>query len=214
MRLNPVSFLTNVMDINKRISENDFIDNEDTYLDGLLWISILLLIDLRELLKEENRYRGIVISYFNSIILAFSGIELNEENTYGTILYLIKPLIISEYKKLRKRKVTKADCMIVLVKKILEIPGTIDSYRYNKNIVSSLKVITRLFDNIKNPGKNIGMNSTVEAIKSFLSQGITGKYSLSDFSIEQEENKITENNEISGSGIKIDEEDAVWKDEL
>ena len=214
MRLNSVSFLTSVMDINKRISEDVFIEDENIYLDGLLWISILLLIDLQKLLKEENRYRGIVVSYFSSIVSSFSGIELNEDNTYGTILYLIKPLIITEYKKLRRRKVTKADCLIVLVKKLLEIPGTIDSYRYNKNIVSSLKVITRLFDNIKNPGKKIGMGNTVEAIKSFLSQGITGKYSLSNFSIEQEENKITENNEISGSGIKIDEEVAVWKDEL
>ena len=58
------------------------------------------------------------------------------------------------------------------------------------------------------------MSSTFDAIKSFIAQGLTGKYEIQDFSIEQEENKIAENNEISGSGIKIEEDGKViWKDE-
>ena len=106
MRFKYFLSLTNVMDINKRISQTSVIDNEFTYFDGLLWTSILLLRDLKQLMKEEGRYRGIFISYFNSLDSAFSEVELLDQNIYGSILYLLKPLIIYEYKKLRRRKVS------------------------------------------------------------------------------------------------------------
>ena len=202
------------MDISKRISKDRFIEDEDTYLTGILWVSILLLADLQRLMKQENRYKGIVISYFTSIVSALKDIEFPEQELYGSILYLLKPLITLEYKKLRRRKVSKADCLIILSKKFLEIPCSIPTYPYEKKAGVALKIIGHLFDNIKNPGKNINMSSTFDAIKSFIAQGLTGKYEIQDFSIEQEENKIAENNEISGSGIKIEEDGKViWKDE-
>lgn len=202
------------MDISKRISKDRFIEDEDTYLTGILWVSILFLADLQRLMKQEHRYKGIVISYFTSIVSALKDIEFPEQETYGSILYLLKPLIIWEYKKLRRRKVSRADCLIVLSKKFLEIPCSIPTYPYKKQTGVALKILEHLFDNIKNPGKNINMSSTFDAIKSFIAQGLTGKYEIQDFSIEQEENKIAENNEIYGSGIKIEEDGKViWKDE-
>ena len=55
-----------------------------------------------------------------------------------------------------------------------------------------------------------------ETVKSFIARGLTGKYSLLEFSIDKEENKIIENKEISGSGIKIEDEskigEVIWKE--
>ena len=82
------------MDISKRISKDRFIEDEDTYLTGILWVSILLLADLQRLMKQENRYKGIVISYYTSIVSALKDIEFPEQELYGSILYLLKPLII------------------------------------------------------------------------------------------------------------------------
>ncbi len=108
-----------------------------------------------------------------------------------------------EYKKLRRRRVSEADCVISIIKKILDIVIEDKDNPQYKNIKSLHKLITKLFDNIRNSGKNSSMYSLVSNLKNYINSGIVGKYPLTHFSVIDEERKKERGREIQGSRTKI-----------
>lgn len=185
--------------LTKRIHENLCI-SQFTYLYGLLDIVQFLCTDLKTMLNEENRYFGIMPIYMNRIERTFE--ILNENDTsedlenYARILYLFKPLIGKEYKKLRQRKVTRADCIITIIKKIIEIVLEDPDFPHHKEVKKMYKIFTKLFNNIKNSGKNYNLFKLSENIKKYLNSGQVGKYVTLQYSIIKEENQLIKNKEI------------------
>lgn len=204
--------------LTKRIQENLYVP-QFTYLYGLLDIVQFLCIDLKVLLNDEGRYFGIMPIYMSRIERTFE--ILNEDDTpndlenYARILYLFKPLIKKEYKKLRQRKVTRADCVISMVKKILEIVLEDPDFPHYKEVKKMYKIFVKLFNNIKNNGKNYNLFKLSENIKKYLNSGQVGKYATLQYSIINEENQVMKNKEIlTEPKIKMEETKEIKKIEL
>ena len=90
--------------------------------NGLFDIIDFLYYDLIEFLKEENRYVGKVKKYCDTIEKCVKHIERDATETdcmyYGQILGQLKPRLIYEYKRLRKKSLGKADCVICFMIKL------------------------------------------------------------------------------------------------
>lgn len=200
--------------LEKRIQKNSYVP-EDEYATGLLRLLQFLFCDLNELLEKEGRRFGIVLSYLNSIYRTYQKVEFNNMSDYNKIIYLLKPIIIRSYKRLCKRKVSEADSVIVLIKKILEIIDDLPEYKYNKEVKTLMKIITKLFDNIRNRNKNTSLNLLIGFIQTNMESGEVGKYELDHISLIEPETKKVK---LEGTGIRIDEEpnkitEIVWKEE-
>lgn len=201
--------------LTKRIQDDLYIP-QFTYLHGLLDIIQFLCNDLKILLEAEGRYFGIMPVYMKRIDRTFE--IINNEDTaddltnYSKILYLFKPLIGREYKKLRQRKVTRADCVITIIKKILEIVLEDPDFPYYKEVKRIYKIFIKLFNNIKNVGKNYSLFKLSENIKKYLNSGQVGKYATLQYSIIDEENKVIKNKEIlTEPKVKMEETKEIKK---
>lgn len=200
--------------IEKRIAEDIQIP-EDLYLEGLLDITGFLFKELIKFLEEEHRYFGVTKSYIHTINLTFSKInQLVEEkdiNVYGKILYLYKPLLKKEFKRMRGKKLTPGDVTIVIINRILDIiiQEKKQDFRFHREIKTLKKIIIKFFDNIKNKKKEDPLYSLSNTIKEFKKNGTIGKYSLDtfsfiDFPIEKEELK-NPGERLEDNDNKIDE---------
>lgn len=182
----------------------DLTISKTTYLGGLVDIVDFLLTELRSLMENEGRFMGIVKSYFHSISEAYTKINENyseeKETEYGKILYLLKPSIRKEYFWLVKTKnLSKADADIVIINKLLEIIiSDCTGYEYKKEIKTVAKVIKRLFDNIKNKGKESPMFNFCDLVRYCINSGVAGKYSSDKLSLSE-----LEKTPLLKSGVRI-----------
>ncbi len=129
--------------------------------NGLFDIIGFLYYDLVEFLKEENRYVGKVKKYCDTIKKYIKQIERDATETdclyYGQILGMLKPRLIYEFKRLRKRKLGKADCVICFILKISEM--IIDSmedgdiFIYLEEVEKIKEIMESLHTNIRNWNK-------------------------------------------------------------
>lgn len=195
--------------LEKRI-QKDLNIAEPVYLDGLLDITQTLVLELEKLLDTEGRKFGIMISYLDSMFEAFTkaeeGVEESTYEIYEKILYLYKPLILKEYRKLRRRNLSKADCIIVILKRVLEVITEKPDWEHVKNARTIHKIVTKLFDNIRNTGKKASLSSLTGYIENYLDLGVVGKYRLDHISIEEEETKY-QKTELLDSGSRVEAED-------
>lgn len=205
MRINSFRFLINMI---KDREDKTIRLTEFEYLRSLLYIVSFLFNDLEKLLFFEGRYFGITVIYMKIVRNSYR--KIKEDDTtqdlenFGRVLYLFKPSIMREYKKLRRRHVSEADCVIAIIKKILDIIIQDNDNPYYKNIKSLQKLITKLYDNIRNNGKSASMYSLVSNIKNYMNSGVVGKYPLTHFSVIDEERKKERGREILGSETKLD----------
>ena len=93
--------------------------------NGLFDIIDFLYYDLILFLQEENRYTGKVKRYCDVIKKWINPIERDATETdcmyYGQILGQLRPRIVYEYKRLRKKSLGKADCVICFMLKLSDI---------------------------------------------------------------------------------------------
>lgn len=181
---------------------------EFEYLRGLLHIVSFLFNDLEKLLFIEGRYFGITVIYMGIVRNSYRQIKekdtVEDLENFGRILYLFKPNIMREYKKLRRKHVSEADCVISIIKKILDIVIQDKDNPYYKNIKALHKLTTKLYDNIRNNGKLGSMYSLISNLKNYINSGVVGKYPLSHFSVLDEDKRRERGKGIEGSGVKID----------
>lgn len=190
--------------IDKRIDRNIVI-NEDLFSSGLLDVTDFLCSSLKLFLEKEGRYLGIVKSYMSSIDNAFERFnnDLEEEDyaIFGKILYLLKPIIVREFSRLRRKKLSEGDCVILIIRKLLLIIGEGSDYSHKKEQKTILKIVNKLFDNIRNGGKKDVMYNFSNQVKLLKHSGAIGKYTLDKLDLTQI-NK--EKSPIEGDGLKVD----------
>lgn len=204
--------------IEKRIMP-DIKVSDELYIGGLLDVTSYLCSELTSFLIEENRYIGITKSFIHSINLAFEkinqGITDEEVDIYEKILFLYKPLIIKEFNRLKSKKLSPGDSVIIIVRKILEIVSG-HEYKHNKELRTLRKVIGNFYKNIKNRNKRDPMYNLSNIIKTYMGKGIIGKCNLDHISLNNNEK---EKEELVGSGVRLNEEtknkvtEITWKDE-
>ena len=181
------------------------------YIDGLLEIILVLFENVEILLEAEGRYFGIMKRYMRRIKITYIKIRkstnLNETDVVniGKMLYLFKPVILKEYNILKSRKVTKADSIITIIKKLIEIIMVEKDHPQYSKVEILYDIISKIFNNIRNRGKYHKMTKFTDIVKKYIYSGQLGKYELTHFSILNEENKekITT---IIGDREKIKEE--------
>jgi hypothetical protein len=176
------------------------------YASGLTRLAEYMLVDLNDLLEKEGRRFGIVISYLDSIYQECQKMTLdNDDDTSERIIYLFKPLIIAEHKRLTKKHLSKADSVITLLRKLLEIIQGVEDFPYTKEIESLKKIVDKLWDNIRNKSKLTNLDFLEETITDFMEEGVVGKYGAEKFSILEEEEKRLRK-PLEGSGERIVQE--------
>lgn len=154
-----------------------------TYQCGIMWILSLMFRDLVEQLSNEGRCFGIVKSYINSIQGAYGKIDLLDEEIYRKILYIFKPSILKEHKRLTHRHLSPADSNICLMKKISSILTEDPEFKYYKEVGTILKILTKLHDNIRNRSKRDNLYSLSVSIRSYIGSGILGKHEVGKFTL-------------------------------
>lgn len=153
------------------------------YKEGIFDVCTYLLSEMKVFLEIENRYYGRVKSYMNNIRDAVKDSEkkTNEEDfdTYGRILYILRPQIYKDFSRLGKKKLSPADRIIVIIHKILSILESIDLqdeiFKYEREARIINKVITKMYDNIRNRGKEDSLYYLTDLIIQSISQERFGK---------------------------------------
>lgn len=197
------------------ISQREGIEtvDEGTYALGLLDIVEFLYIDLQGLMKREDRCFGIVKSYFNSISDAYGKIHEGENDLvlidkFGKILYLFKPILKREFKRLVERGLSPADSNICIMRKLLGIIEECQELSCKKEAKTIKKIIDKLWDNIRNYAKKDSLYNLANTIKTYILKGTIGKHCLDKFTIETEnrpKEKLTGENDrlvVEGDGGK------------
>lgn len=192
--------------IEKRI-HSDITVSEVLFAEGLFDTVGFLYSELKVALEEEHRFFGIVKSYALSIDQAFSKFdtEISDDDIeiYGRILYLCKPSFLNEFRRLRNKRLTPGDSLIVIINKLLEVISGVEGFAYRKELKTMKKIFTKLFDNIKNKNKKDPMYFLFNTIKELMSKGAVGKYIAEDINFRDiNKPKIT----LSGSGVRVNDE--------
>lgn len=193
-------------DLEKRINP-DIQVPEEIYITGLIDVSSFLFSELEVFLEDEGRYFGITKSYIHSINQALGKIysDTTEEDAdiYEKILFLYKPILLREFKRLTGKRLSPGDAVIVIVKKILEICSSHEGYKHGKELRTMKKIITKFFDNIKNNRKKDSLYLLSSVIKTYMEAGVIGKFNLSQLDLKElDAPKVI----MTGSGIRMDEE--------
>lgn len=126
------------------------------------------------------------ISHFNR------GCTEDDCDIYGKIFYLFKPIIMKEFYKLDSRKLSKADCLIVMCKRILDLVETVGKeceYIKIGDIRKVNLIITKMYDRIRNRNKQLELKYMISQMKEYMEEGRVGKSQIDEFSISSEISK-------------------------
>lgn len=211
----------NDLHLERRI-QKDLIVSDEIYIRGLFDIVQWFAMDLEWYAKEEGRCFGIMPIYFSNMKQAFTefnrGCTEDDCDIYGKIFYLFKPLLIFEFQKLRDKKLSRADRMIVLCKHILDIVVEEGEQRDHEKL-ECMKVvqdiITRMFNRIKNDGKNMKMGRLTGLMRTYIDKGVVGKVCVDEFSMQSELDKRNAGRQpIKTDGTLVSENNGrtIWKE--
>lgn len=183
--------MSNNNDIEKRILPGKIV-SEETYIDAVLNIAENLTLELQRRLEKEGRYSGLAKSYMDSMWEAWTDVngvtDDNLEDIFSRVTYLLKPVIIREYRFLLSKHLSEGDCFITILRKIYLVLGDFTSqmedFKYKKEIRTIQKLIDKFFENIRNRKKNTKLFNLGDALKFCIENGVIGKYNLDkiDFS--------------------------------
>ncbi len=157
----------------------------DQYSVGLLNMVDFLIVELEKFLERENRLKGIVKIYLNNLNTAFQkiyvGRTIQDTEVFCKILYLFKPLLVGEFKRLTKKRLSRADTVITIARKIVLIILEQKDFRYRAEAGTIEKVLGKLWENIRHRAKNDALFYLSLQIRNFMDQGKVGKYPLDNF---------------------------------
>ena len=176
--------------IGLRISEPD-------YFVGLLYLLNCLFSDYFKYIDEEGRSKGIMLRYQEEINQAFLDYfsECMTEVRYeycGRVVFLYRNVIYNEYKYMNKR-LSPADRVIVIIKRILEFIYSKDEDGATKNVpLESINSITTcLYDNIRWKQKSTDCHRFIKNLARFFDSGLIGKQPLWKYSLKDDQERYT-----------------------
>lgn len=150
----------------------------EKYQYGLIDICDSLVTDLLMFLKDEGRYKYRMIGNMKKVTDFFESFYDNQSDEdieiYERILYLMHKSIYHDYKRLRNRKLSPADSVICIIRKLLEY---IPEYSEIKDIFGGF------YDNIRNRGKLDKLDKIDISIKDAIKEEKLGKLRLQDINL-------------------------------
>ena len=189
-----------IEELERRI-DSSIIVPVDQYSVGLLNMVDFLIVELEKFLERENRLKGIVKIYLNNLNTAFQkiyvGRTIQDTEIFCKILYLFKPLLISEFKRLTKKRLSRADTVITIARKIILILLEQKNFKYRSEAGTIEKVLGKLWENIRHRAKNDALYYLSLQIRNFMEQGKVGKYPLDNFQFLQVIKETVEENALN-----------------
>lgn len=193
-------------DVTQRLSELSNIPTQRlSYLEGLFNIVDSMCRDMRDLMAEEDRCFGIVRSYLSSIRSTFSDtfkdVVDEDLDLFGRIMYVLKPFLQKDLYRLIRKGLSPADSIICLIRKVLIIMDNSckDDYYLKRKIKIVLKIINKLYDNIRNKAKEDTIFILSNTIHSCIEEQKIGRAPFKTFSIISE----NEPKSLPNSGLCI-----------
>lgn len=173
----------------------EIVVNEELFSCGLLDVTEFLCYSLKQFMEKENRYLGIVKSYMTSIDNTYEKInkeiEEIEKKIYNKILYLLKPIILREFSRLRSKKLSEGDCVILMIRRVLLIVSEVPDFIYKSEVKTLDKIIGKLYDNIRNRNKKDAMYNFSNHLRSLKANGCVGKYTLDKLDLSEPKKEKT-----------------------
>lgn len=159
------------------------------YCEALLDICQFLHCELEYFLDCDGRFHGAAKTFWTNMKDAW--VKMNKEVTeddidyYGRVLALLKGSICKEFIRLKFRKLSAADRIILLIKRLLEIAreNCPEDFRFTRQLNSAYKANNRFYENIKNYGKKDSMFSFSTKIRAYVSEGKCPDYRLDELSL-------------------------------
>lgn len=192
----------------RRTSETEKVPRE-IYSYGLLFVISLVLQEFKDLLEEEGRRFGIMIKYLDKIDRCFSEINLDTNREVSEkINYLVRPILLKEYKRLIRKKISRADGIIILARHLLKhIRSNTGSGTWKSQVDTIYSVFDKLFGNIANYNKNLRLVSLETYLPVLSGSGSIGKKPCSTLRFEERSmDGLLE--PIKDSGVRISIESA------
>lgn len=173
------------MEKNKKITA-------EQYREGIYDICSFLYSEMKYFLEKENRYYGKVKSFMNNLRDAFqsSDQKITEDDleVYGRVLYIVRFQIYKDFSRLGQKRLSAADRIIVIIKKLLDLSENIpieseEEYRFERETRTIKKVITRMFENIRNRAKEDSLYTLSNLVTQSVSEEKYGKISYNTFDL-------------------------------
>ncbi len=163
--------------------------SRDLYTLGLLNLVDFLIVELKRLMKKEDRFKGIVKIYLanmdSTLTKIFFKVSDKDSDSFCRILYLYKPLIVGEFRRLVRKRLSEADSVLTIIRKILLLVEETKDFKYMSETKTLSKLIGKLWDNIRHRAKNDPLYYLSYQIKDFMAQGLIGKFPLDKFTFEE-----------------------------
>ena len=107
---------------------------------------------------------------------------------YGRVLYVVRFQIYKDFTRLGQKRLSAADRIIVIIKKLLDLSDNIpieseEEYRFERETRTIKKVITRMFENIRNRAKEDSLYTLSNLITQSVAEERYGKISYNTFDL-------------------------------
>lgn len=175
------------IDLTKRVDPNITL-GLDYYVSALIDVVDVLRVKVVERLEQEGRYFGSARTYMDTIKEEFDKINKyvvpEDIEIYGRILFLLKPLLIKEFKRSVGKGLSPADSLILISRKLLEVCITSSP---NHSNIGEAKVIKEIYDkfheNMKSKFKNESFFFLASTVYELISSEKVGRYELDDITL-------------------------------
>ena len=174
------------------------------YCEGLLDICQFLHCELEYFLTCDGRFHGAAKTFWwnmkDAWIRMNTNVSEDDIEIYGRILAVLRGTVCKEFVRLKFRRLSEADRIILLIRRLLEIAreNCPEDFRFTKELNSAYKANNRFYDNIRNTGKKDSMYLFSSKVRNFLCEGKCGNHTVDDISLFKAEHPEPKKLELRG----------------
>lgn len=171
------------------MEENKLTLTPGEYCEALLDICQFLHCEMKYFLECDGRFRGAAKTFWCNMREAWKRMNLSvsEEDIekYGRVLFILRSTVYKEFSRLKNRKLSSADRIIVIIKKTLELAKEYspEDFRFKRELESAYKANLKMFENIRNWGKKDSLFTYSNKIHHIIDEKRLGNYALDDFDL-------------------------------
>ena len=147
---------------------------------------------MKQFLTSEGRFKFRVERYWKTICGQNTEMNANltadDLDSYGRTLYLLRKSIYSEFKYLRTKRMSPADCVITIIHKILDYSEKLGEFKFSKEQKIIKEVIDSLWGNIKHNAKNLGLKNLSNRLNMSIEGELHGTLCYNDLNLDDVEN--------------------------
>lgn len=159
------------------------------YCEALLDICQFLHCEMEYFLDCDGRFRAAAKTFWCNMREAWKRMNasVSEEDIekYGRVLFILRGTIYKEFSRLKTKRLSCADRIIVIIKKTIDIAREYlpSDFRFKREMESAYKANLKMYDNIRNKGKKDPLYSYSNKLRAAIEEKKAGNYPLDDFDL-------------------------------